>query len=219
MKKNFFACLIVFINSILIISCQQNDNSDMNFNDVNTVNSTSNSKFTNLTEEELVSKLIVDEDFINYAENLLTFYTTMPTKNVFLNNFDDKVWEQRGISYLAELSGYTNLEIENKFNKIGNDLKILQDRYPQLIYDEKNDEFITNVINKASDQLNNDGIWAKNGCANCRKIHRPRVIMSTISGFLGGFVVGGVTGAGSNMVSHLIHALNDAGNCFDAAGC
>lgn len=215
MRKFFLICITL----VGVLSCRQNESNDLSFNETGKVSTVSSAKFSNLTEKELVAQLVLDDDFITYGKSLFDFYESMPTKAIFLKDFDVSAWEQEGIPYLAGLTGYTDSEIENRFYKIAGDLKALQDKYPQLVYDGKNEAFINNVIDEASDQLNNSGAWAKNGCAECRKIHRPRVFASAIIGGATGFLTGGIMGGASGAFTGLIQSLSAAGDCFDAAGC
>lgn len=217
MKKIFLNYLLLLISFVGVLSCRQNEANDLDFSEKGKVTTVSAAKFSDLTEKELISKLVSDEDFINYGKNSFDFYESMPTKTSFLN-FDVTTWEQKGIPYLAESSGYTNLEIENKFYKIASDLKTLQDKYPQLVYDGKNEVFINNVINEACNQINND-VWQKNGCADCRSKHRPRVIAAGILGGASGFLTGGVFGGASGAFTGFVKSVSAAASCFEAAGC
>lgn len=211
MKKFFSISSFLMITFFGILSCRQNDANDVTYSQKENI--VASARYANLTEDELISKLVHDENFINFRNDLTRFYDVMPTKNNFSINFDNNVFDEEGTPYLALVSGYTELEIENKINDITSELEILYNRYPQLIYDGTNMEFINNIVNGVSEQTQTN----KGACENCIKIHRPRVIQATLVGGASG-IPGGPKSVGIRAFFALVHALNDAADCFEAAG-
>lgn len=213
MKKTFLMYSLSAITFFGVLSCEQNEANDVDFSETQKENTIAHARDSNLTEEELISQLVQDEDFINFGNDLMKFYEAMPKKNNFSSNFESNIYEEEGILYLAEISGYTEMEIENKFNTIGSELEVLQSRYPQLVYDGTNIEFIDNVLNGVDEQMQTNG----SACDNCIKIHRPRVIKATLIGASHG-LFGGIRSIALHASIAFISAVNAAANCFEAAG-
>ncbi len=199
MKKNFFTLLGVVLTLFLAFSCSK-------------ANNESNENFE---KEQLSEKLSVDKDFQDLTE-MITTAQEISTKAKFIKDFDKDRLLNEGNKYLAEITGYSESEIE-KINEIliNRVVKVLN-KYPELKAKQNNSLFINEVVNLSI--TDSYPRAAKRSCADCPREGRAKMTAGILLGAATGSVAG-FFGAWAGAVVGFWVAAEETVTCLKAAGC
>ncbi|NRS91365.1 hypothetical protein [Frigoriflavimonas asaccharolytica] len=159
----------------MVISCSREASNDLAINDFSENTSFSNSaRISNLSKEDLILRLSKDENFIELGDAMEAFFVEMPTKQNFIDNYNDQQFQSQGAEYFLNLSGYTNEEVSSSVFTIQNLSLTLKNNYPELELNGENQEFVLEVFEGA-----NTIIEASKpnlpGCRACVRKWKPRM--------------------------------------------
>ena len=201
--KNLFKTIFIALLVVLgVYSCTRN-NEEISQNE-------------NLTAEQLSLKLSSDSDFVELT-NMVTVFQNISDKNSFTKKFDENRLKNEGNRYLAEISGYSEKDIEKINNELINKISKLQKKYPQLKSSKENYNFINEVSTLSVKNIKSNSLTAKT-CADCAREGRANMVAGTLLGGLTGSA-GGFFGAWAGAVAGFWAAGEVTVTCLKEAGC
>lgn len=223
MKKNLFRKVSVLAIAILTLtfSCtRENDGviPDLQ-NEMITTNSSNFARNANLSKEELIEQLSQDENFIQLGNAMEDFFFEMPQKENFLNNYDEQQFQSSGAQYFLNLSGYTDGQVSSRVVTIHNLLLNLTNDYPELQFNEENEDFVLEVLEGATAIIEASKPNLP-GCRACVKKWKPRMVWSLgLGAIAGGYFGGGYFGAWAGATLGFASAGWGLVDCLEANGC
>ncbi len=122
----------------------------------------SSARVQGLSEEELIEYLSNDEEFIQLGDDLIDFFAYMPKRDEFVLNYNQEHFNNllieennvnESLNYFTTMAGYSRIEYDNFASSVDVRVNNLYDKYPQLVFDGTNQDFIDNVLEGASNNI------------------------------------------------------------------
>lgn len=179
LKTVVTSMMLMLFSFAIIISCNENDATEMSHNNPAAENSPKT--MARMSEENLSIALSEDVDF-RALSDMIVFFEKMPDKENFVANFNKETLEsQENDDYFISLSGYTQQDVTNAKTKVINHTEQMFLKFPQL--KEYNQTDLYNIIESASDLYYNSlNLGSKIKCSTCGKIGRAKMIFYTATG-------------------------------------